>query len=195
MLDKLFKPMGYIGIKHSEKRWYDIFIPAILAVLTAIIIFTLPKPIALIGKDSLISLVNGILQILSGFYIASMAAVATFQKDGMDKPMDGIPPTLNGKALTRRNFLTYLFGYLAFMSILMYFVGGFIQLSASNISFWMVDVHFSVKFFLVTIYLFAVSNILTTTALGMHFLIDKIHRTEPKFVDEIDDNSTQEPKD
>lgn len=192
MLDKLFKPLGYIGIKHSEKRWYDIFIPAILAVLIGTIIFTLPKPIALIGKDSLISLVNGILQILSGFYIASMAAVATFQKEGMDKVMDGIPPTLNGKVLTRRNFLTYLFGYLAFMSILMYFVGGFIQLSASSISFWMIEFHRFFKFCLVVLYLFVVCNILTTTALGMHFLIDKIHRSESKFIDESAEKSSQD---
>jgi hypothetical protein len=195
MIDKLFKPMGYISIKHSEKYWFDLFIPALLALLIATIIFMLPKPIILLGKDSLISLVNGILQILSGFYIASMAAVATFQKEGMDEYMVGKPPKLKGKSLTRRNFLTYLFGYLAFMSILMYFVGGFIQLSASNISFWIVDVHSSVKFILVTAYLFVVCNILTTTALGMHFLIDKIHRENSKFVNESGEKPTDKPKD
>lgn len=192
MIDKLLKPLSYLGIKHSEKRWFDIYLPACLAVLIGIIIFNLPKPIALLGKDSLISLVNGILQILSGFYIASMAAVATFQKEGMDNYMDGIPPKLKGVSLTRRNFLTYLFGYLAFMSILMYFVGGFIQLSASNLSLWVVDWHGSIKVFLVIAYLFVVANILTTTVLGMHFLIDKIHRAEPKFVDSPD-NKEQEP--
>ncbi|WP_298775152.1 hypothetical protein [uncultured Shewanella sp.] len=188
MISKLFKPMYYLGIKHTEKRWFDVYIPMLLALLVSIIIFSLPKPIALMGKGSLISLVNGILQILSGFYIASMAAVATFQKEGMDKYMDGVPPKLGGEPLTRRNFLAYLFGYLAFMSILMYFVGGFIQLSVSNISFWMIDVHRSVKFILLAIYLFVVCNILTTTVLGMHFLIDKIHRSEAKFIEPIDKN-------
>ncbi|MGS0675670.1 hypothetical protein [Shewanella sp. 125m-1] len=184
MLDKLLKPMSYIGIKHSEKRWFDIIIPSILAVLVSIIIFNLPKPIALIGKDSLISLVNGILQILSGFYIASMAAVATFQREGMDEKMEGRPPKLKGIPLTRRNFLTYLFGYLAFMSIAMYFIGGFIQLSASSISYWTADLHALIKVICVTFYLFVVCNIMTTTVLGMHFLIDKIHREKPKFTDE-----------
>lgn len=187
MIDKLLKPMNYMGIKHAEKRWFDIYLPLCLAVLICIIIFNLPKPIALIGKDSLISLVNGILQILSGFYIASMAAVATFQKEGMDKYMDGIPPKLKGVPLTRRNFLTYLFGYLAFMSILMYFVGGFIQLSASSISFWCTGFHSSIKAILVTVYLFVICNILTTTVLGMHFLIDKIHRPEAKFIKKNDE--------
>ncbi|MGE6454450.1 hypothetical protein ACQKC5_18890 [Shewanella baltica] len=194
MIDKLLKPMGYIRIRHSEKYWFDLFIPALLAVLIATIIFILPKPIILLGKDSLIGLVNGILQILSGFYIASMAAVATFQKEGMDEYMVGAPPKLKGQSLTRRNFLTYLFGYLAFMSILMYFVGGFIQLSALNISFWIVDLHSSVKFILVTAYLFVICNILTTTVLGMHFLIDKIHREEPKFVNEKGDKPADKTK-
>ncbi|RYV03777.1 hypothetical protein SOPP22_02840 [Shewanella sp. OPT22] len=182
MIDKILKPMNYIGIKHSEKLWFDLFIPAFLSIVISIVIFNLPKPIALLGKDSLISLVNGILQILSGFYIASMAAVATFQKEGMDSKMDGIPPKLKGIALTRRNFLTYLFGYLAFMSILMYFVGGFIQLSASSISFWFSEGYLILKYSLVALYIFIVCNILTTTVLGMHFLIDKIHREKNQFL-------------
>ncbi|EIS0823132.1 hypothetical protein LY062_004648, partial [Salmonella enterica] len=142
----------------------------------------LPKNISLIGKDSLISLVNGILQILSGFYIASMAAVATFQKKGMDNIMDGVAPTLRGKKLTRRRFLTYLFGYLAFMSITLYFVGGTVQLMSSSIK----ELHLSqygwLKNLCLFIYLSFVCNILSTTALGMFFMIDKMHEEKPELI-------------
>ena len=172
---KILTPIGYAFIKHSEKRWFDLWLPLITSGLILLIIAALPKSISFIGKDSLISLVNGMLQILSGFYIASMAAVATFQKSGMDDVMSGTPPKLKGKNLTRRQFLTYLFGFLAFMSIVLYFLGGAIQLSSASIK----DMHFVtnsvIKYSAMYVYLFLVSNILFTTALGMFFMIDKMH--------------------
>lgn len=172
---KILTPIDYLFIKHSEKKWFDFVLPVIASGLAVLIICLLPKHISFIGKDSLISLVNGILQILSGFYIASMAAVATFQKNGMDDVMTGVPPTLRGKSLTRRKFLTYLFGYLAFLSITLYFIGGAMQLSSSSIK----EMHFAsvsyVKNICLFVYIFFVGNILSTTALGMFFMIDKMH--------------------
>lgn len=77
---KIITPVDYLMISHNEKKWFDFILPVIASIIIVSIINILPKNISLIGKDSLVSLVNGILQILSGFYIASMAAVATFQK-------------------------------------------------------------------------------------------------------------------
>src|SRR5258706_8987546 len=88
-----------------------------------------------------------LLQVLTGFYIASLAAVATFNKPGLDDPMAGDPPTLREdycaittvKPLTRRRFLCLLFGYLSWLSLFLYFIGkggGLIQKWASiNISY------------------------------------------------------------
>ena len=77
---KIITPVDYLMISHNEKKWFDFILLVIASIIIVSIINILPKNISLIGKDSLVSLVNGILQILSGFYIASMAAVATFQK-------------------------------------------------------------------------------------------------------------------
>ncbi|HEE0139754.1 TPA: hypothetical protein R8G72_000830 [Citrobacter youngae] len=179
---KILTPIDYIRIKHPEKRVFDIFIPVIISTLITTLIFCLDRPISIISKDGLISVINGILQILSGFYIASMAAVATFQKPGMDSVMDGTPPTLKGKDLTRRKFLTYLFGYLAFASIIMYLIGGGIQLMSPTLSHtqW-IKVPW-VKITFVGIYLFIISNIICTTILGMYFMIDKMHDEKPKLI-------------
>ncbi|MEZ9627853.1 hypothetical protein [Aliivibrio fischeri] len=190
VFDKLLKPLDYIRIKHAEKAWFDVMLPIILAVMCVAILYILPIPIAFVGNNSVISLVNGILQILSGFYIASMAAVATFQKEGMDNQMEGVPPKLKLKkknketikSLTRREFLTYLFGYLAFMSIFMYFLGGFIQLASGNISMLAAHIAPWFKYMLVAVYMFIVFNILCTTILGMHFMIDKIHRPANRII-------------
>ncbi|MDA5602982.1 hypothetical protein LRM19_01155 [Enterobacter sp. PI-10] len=172
---KILTPVDYLMISHNEKKWFDFFLPVIAAGIAVLILNLLPKSISIIGKDSLVSLVNGILQILSGFYIASMAAVATFQKKGMDSVMDGVPPRLRGKKLTRRRFLTYLFGYLAFISITLYFVGGALQLTSSSIKEFHIFQYGWLKNICVFIYLSFVCNILSTTALGMFFMIDKMH--------------------
>lgn len=174
-LSKMLTPINYVRISHAEKRVFDLWIPILLSIGTSIILYYLEKPINFINKDGLISVINGILQILSGFYIASMAAVATFQKDGMDSVMAGSPPTLKGIELTRRKFLTYLFGYLAFASILLYFIGGGLQLIAPTLhSIAWLNIKL-IKYIFVTIYIFFIMNILCTTILGMHFMIDRMH--------------------
>ncbi|EKS4709585.1 hypothetical protein U3Y24_001177 [Salmonella enterica] len=182
VFSKVFTPVDYVRIKHPEKRFFDWVLPVLTAAIITIVISILPKSVSIIGKDSLVSLVNGILQILSGFYIASMAAVATFSKEGMDDVMQGEPPTLKQHKLTRRKFLTYLFGYLAFMSIALYFIGGALQLTSSSIK----ELHLSsipmLKATLLFVYLTAVCNIIYTTALGMFFMIDKMHDEKNKLI-------------
>lgn len=182
LIAKIITPIDYLMISHNEKKWFDFILPIIASFIAVLIINVLPKNISLIGKDSLISLVNGILQILSGFYIASMAAVATFQKKGMDAVMDGVAPTLRGKKLTRRRFLTYLFGYLAFISISLYFLGGAVQLTSTSIKELHLSQYSILKNTCLFIYLTFVFNILSTTALGMFFMIDKMHEEKPELI-------------
>ncbi|USP09803.1 hypothetical protein L1S45_22075 [Aeromonas dhakensis] len=183
IVDKLLKPLRYIQISNNEKRWFDLWLPITFAVLVTVLLYLLPKPISFLGKDSIVSLTNGILQILSGFYIASMAAVATFNRDGMDDPMAGGDcPRLDGQKLTRRGFLSYLFGYLAFTSILMYFAGGLCQLMLESLRELFRDYPW-IKMVGSFLYLTALFNIIFTTVLGMHFLIDRIHRSEPHLYD------------
>lgn len=182
VFSKVFTPIDYVRIKHPEKRFFDWILPVLTAAAITVVISILPKSVSIIGKDSLVSLVNGILQILSGFYIASMAAVATFSKEGMDDVMQGEPPKLKKQKLTRRKFLTYLFGYLAFMSMALYFLGGALQLTSTSIK----ELHLSsipiVKGILLFFYLTAVCNIIYTTALGMFFMIDKMHDEKTKLI-------------
>ncbi|OWF84717.1 hypothetical protein B4907_06895 [Yersinia kristensenii] len=71
--------------------------------------------------------------------------------------------------------------YLSFFPvILLYFIGGGLQLLAPTIAkiAW-INIAL-VKQTFVTIYLFIVMNILCTTVLGMHFMIDKMHDDKQK---------------
>lgn len=186
VISKVFSPLSYLLIRHHEKRYFDFVLPAITSFMIVLVIIHLPNKITLIGKDSLISIVNGMLQILSGFYIASMAAVSTFQKDGMDKVMAGSPPTLGKKDLTRRQFLSYLFGYLAFISIVMYFAGGAMQLMQGNFSQSEFLQSPWVKKSLLFVYISIVCNIIYTTTLGMYFMINKMHDSPNELITHSD---------
>ncbi|MBF4328530.1 hypothetical protein EAY16_24965, partial [Vibrio anguillarum] len=111
-------------IKHKQKLYIDLILPVIIGVVLTAIVFFSPVQIKLLGQGSLVGLVNGLLQILIGFFVASLAAVATFQREGLDEVMVGKAPTLRGEKITRRQFVCYMFGYLALVSIVLYFGGG-----------------------------------------------------------------------
>ncbi|MDM5054444.1 hypothetical protein OB956_09145 [Aeromonas dhakensis] len=186
VLGKLIAPMKYLKIFHAEKMWFDYILPLICAVIFTAGYFYLPKPFPLTGSSGLIGQVNGLLQVLIGFYIASLAAVATFQGQGMDEFMDGNPPTLNEKRkglikevyLNRRRFLSYLFGYLALMSLVVFFIGVVVNLTSESISAWTNSLAYArfIKISALFVYIFFICNIFITTLLGLYYLTVRIHQ-------------------
>ncbi|WP_324031317.1 hypothetical protein [Aeromonas caviae] len=146
----------------------------------------MPKPFPLTGTSGLIGQVNGLLQVLIGFYIASLAAVATFQGQGMDGFMEGSPPTMNEKRkgvtkevyLSRRRFLSYLFGYLALMSLAVFFIGVIVNLTSESIFTWTKALSYTsyIKVVSLFVYMFFICNIFITTLLGLYYLTVKIHQ-------------------
>ncbi|MEF1159605.1 hypothetical protein [Vibrio parahaemolyticus] len=180
---KLLKPLYYLKIKHEQKLFIDIYLPLLVAAVFIYLLGRSPIDIAFVGSNGLVKLVNGLLQILIGFFVASLAAVATFQRKGMDEVMRGTPPTLNGIEVTRRQYLCYMFGYLAFMSIAVYFGSGVLELTMAVWKQVFGDIFAQVKLVAVFIYLTLVCNIIFTTLLALHFLTDRIVRDndiEPK---------------
>ena len=183
---RIFVPLKYWSIDHPEKRKFDLYFPIVLTV-----IFSL----ALVSKDfrkdaldnlDIIGKISGFLGVMTGFFIAALAAVATFGKAEMDDPMPGDPPLrlehkVNAETyfenLSRRRFLSLLFGYLSFISLTLYIIGYmylifdkyFIANTLPNgrslifAAFWIS-------------YMFFVSNIISNTYLGLFYLSDRIHR-------------------
>ncbi len=182
---RLLKPLDYLRIKVVEKSRYDYMYPVMIGSGLTVLLFFYPGSVQICGSDSLVSLIVNILQILTGFYIASLAAVATFSKSDMDEPMKGVPPTLvvlEKQAevtiqLSRRRFLCLMFGYLAFLSFLLYFIGGFANLFAPSLKGIIPESYTLVlKWFFVWFYLTVSSNLVVTTLLGLFYMCDKIHR-------------------
>ncbi|MUJ57507.1 hypothetical protein GM710_18230, partial [Vibrio cholerae] len=175
-IKKLLKPLYYLKIKHEQKLFIDIYLPLMVAALFLFLLSRTSVEIAFVGKSGLVQLVNGLLQVLIGFFVASLAAVATFQRPGMDENMRGKAPTLQGKGVTRRQYLCYMFGYLAFMSIAVYFGSGVLELTMKVWKETFGSYFTQVKLVAVFIYFSLVSNIIFTTLLALHFLTDRIVR-------------------
>ena len=188
--------MDYIRIRHPEKIKYDLYYPLLLAVLFCVIFGLLPAAPKIFNDQGLIKHITGMLQILTGFYIASLAAIATFNKEGMDSKMQGEPPKLTtwrfGRTevveLTRRRFLCLMFGYLSFLSFLLYFIGIGGMLSYENVKIvFQIKYHFWIKWGFVFCYLFLLSNLVITTLLALYYMADRIHRVDSELQGGIDE--------
>ncbi|MBL1419558.1 MAG: hypothetical protein COC24_003515 [Alphaproteobacteria bacterium] len=148
--------------------------------------FLLPTKVNVLGAGGFVSALNQLLSILVAFYIASLAAVSSFSSSYLDKKIAGLPIRLNVIhqrkknviELTRRMFLSTMFGYLAFISIFIYVLGVLaIQLGA-DIAVLLEDyiaINTS-RFIFVTAYTLLCTNLLFTTLLGLHYMSDRIHR-------------------
>lgn len=186
---KLFSPLSYLRIKHEEKRWYDFYIPFAVSLIVTIVYYFHANKISLIQSNGLILQVNGLLQVLIGFYIAALAAVATFASASIDDLMEGDPPTLFENyrdhkievKLTRRRFVCYLFGYLALVSFVLFCIGMVSVLIGKPfhlwlLTFWSSTVILWLKTFFIGGYTFILMNIITTTLLGLYFLAVRFHQ-------------------
>lgn len=189
MSKRLLRPLAYLRIRHDDKYRYDWYLPLVAALLLLIVLIITPGDLKFLGAEGLVSIFTGLLQILVGFYIASLAAVATFDRPSMDEKMQGDPPTLKDRRrneiiqrdLTRRQFLSMLFGYLAFVSIVLYFVGALANLlipqaiasGAITLPFWL---GWALQWLGLLVFLFVAANLLVTTMLGLFYMSDRIHR-------------------
>ncbi|WP_282876237.1 hypothetical protein [Pseudomonas peli] len=190
-LRRFFTPLSYLRIQRSGKLLDELIIPAILTALTFLIFKLAGWRVPVFGGQGVVVGVTSYLQVVSGFYIASLAAIATFNKDAMDKKMAGDPPTLTVRVkgvlkpeeLTRRRFLCFLFGYLSFISILLYFVGVGANLVAPHLAVEYSENGHYFKWIFSVIYIFFGYNLICTTLLGLYYMADRIHRVDPSFID------------
>ncbi|MBB4258035.1 hypothetical protein [Bradyrhizobium sp. CIR3A] len=100
--------------------------------------------------------------------------------------MPGEPPvrlehTVNTETyfenLSRRRFLSFLFGYMAFLTLVLYVVG-YVYLITDK--YWLSEVapNWRPTIFRIfwCVYVLALANLLSNTLLGLFYLTDRIHR-------------------
>lgn len=206
---RLLRPLGYLKISENKDSSGDTSThlvkinwgyPVVASTVSIIYFIIHPKIDDPFKPNELFDCIKQFLQILPGFYIAALAAIATFNKPSLDELLDtplSITTKEHGKvaarALTRRHFLCYLFGYLSFLSIILCLIHSIlINASPAHILknivynfFIFVDITLSTEtvekiftitnFFLLYIFLIFFFQLITITSLGLFYLSDRLH--------------------
>lgn len=193
MLSLLYRPLIYLQIKTKDKYKVklDYYLPVIISVILSSILLWLyaSQSVNIFAFDNkLISSISGFVQILPGFFIAALAAIATFPSTSMNDPMPGNSPYLSNSSLTddgedklsRRRFLCYLFSYLTYISIIGFFLITIIVFLHS-FSMGLPNIVVYVGYYLSCfISFFILIQITCLTFIGLWYLGERIHINDPR---------------
>lgn len=172
---QLLTGFRYLRVSGDGKRLLDLGLPIALTA-ASLAIDTFVVPISVIGERGLIQLINELLQVLVGFYVASLAAVATFASTALEQKAQNL--YFQGKLMRRRAFLCYMFGYLSVLSLTLYVVGVMAILGASQLHAAAQSVP-PFRSVALAVYMFFAWNMVTVTLMGLHYLIDRAQRADP----------------
>lgn len=188
LLYQLLRPISYMAIRDASKWKIDILLPMIFGIIVTICVFFLPVKVQMFGPTGLLTLLMGLLQILPGFYLTALAAVATFNRPDMDILLPSPAPTVQisvkGKPkkieLTRRRMLSMLFGYLTFISFALYFLAVGAQIIAPSMTLliaselWVLILR---QLFLL-IFVTLLGQLIFITMFGLYQLSDRMHQPD-----------------
>lgn len=184
---QLLSPFKYFAASNSAKRLIDWGVPLVLTTVVAFGSLALPSQPTFLGELGIVAKISGLMQDLAGFYIAALAAVATFHGKALDQFIAGDEPVVlkdvHGRSdrITRRRLLSLMFAYLSLMSIVLWSVGtaaeGISTSGAALMDYsWWPVAEFVLKF----AYLFGFAQLIAVTMLGLHYLGDRLHRDNPE---------------
>lgn len=117
LVSPLLSPLRYLSIRHGWWLRYNVICPLLGGFAVGAIIYATPNTNPIFGTDGLLKSLEPTLAIIGGFFVAALTLVTSEKTEVLKAPVGGeSPPSLNGEVLSRRRFLAYLFGYLAFSS-------------------------------------------------------------------------------
>jgi len=175
---QLLTPARYLRIKSEthKKLVIDYAFPVLMALVTTVAWGWRPDLLSMGGPSGIVTGVSSLIQVLVGFYVATLAAVATFPTSSLDQPTNRI--TLKKKPLMRRRFLAYLFGYLALLSLFLFVALLFRPLAHGLLGqLDSADLQKCLRLAFVFIYQFVFWQMVFITLLGLYYLTDRIHRS------------------
>lgn len=181
----LLRPLAYLTIRHSTSVmelanwWWPCLLSAALVGIGA----WLAPGANVFQPGGLVDKSLGFIQSLPGFYLAALAAVATFGRAELDQLMPGEPPVariiynnqLVAVQLTRRRFLCLMFSYLTALSFGITLAGLAAQFLAPYLAASVGSYHAPVKALGTFIYLAATLQMLSITLWGLYYLGERIH--------------------
>ena len=185
---QILRPFSYLMIRHEKKYIFDWLAPCVGSLISTAVLLFGKDYVVVFGKTGLIASLLSFIQILPGFYIAALAAIATFNRNDIDLKMPEPSPKVdilirgvkNTIDLTRRRFLCMLFSYLtaqAFtLSLASVVLMHFSDLAKSVIP---LSFHLTTKLSVVALFSFGFWQMLIATFWGLYYLGDKLNQPDP----------------
>lgn len=181
------RSLNYLRVNHGYALRYNWIYPLVLGGATALGILQLVSAISLFEADGFVRSFTPVLSILAPFYIAALAAVATFSGNpSVDRPFNMSQPVLlkvigdggdwENIDITPRHFLSLLFGYCTSLSILLLFASIFAPFIAKLAEFAPCDWASFLLSIVFVVFVFLLSQLILGTLLGVYYLADRIHR-------------------
>lgn len=193
LIYQMGRGFAFAGVDHPNLKFAFRWAALIAAVILAVGYLALPVKPALVGEGSLSRHLISVFSTLPGFFIAALAAVATFSRPEMDMTMPEPAPRLRLRVgnetdwvdLTFRMFLSHLFGYLTTLGFLAVFFfltvdllsnsGNDLLQKIPNATVGLV-VSKTANVVYVGLACWLSIQIMLTTMLGIYFLAERVHR-------------------
>jgi len=119
---RLLAPLRYLQIRHPEKRMYDVVIPSIVGVAAWAFYLAIQPRAELFGDAGLLRFARDLLVMAVPFMVGALAAVSMGAPGpNIDRRPMGAELWLDNDALTMRQFLCFLLGYLSFLGLVTLF--------------------------------------------------------------------------
>ncbi|WP_459663682.1 hypothetical protein [Novosphingobium sp. 11B] len=170
----------------SSKITYDFVLPFVVALPVTIFVQRMHVSLGLFADSGLVPNVINLLNLLIAFFIAALAAVATFDRVGLDDHLKGEPAILRRKnnrstivehVLTHRQFVCYLFGYLSFTSIILLF-GLYVARMFGDQLREILEISAFLRIAMKSVggfaFFFLLAQLAVTMLLGIYFLCDRL---------------------
>ncbi|WP_186059649.1 hypothetical protein [Burkholderia gladioli] len=185
----LLRPFAYWSIRFDKKWQLDWGLPTLLTLISiaAVVGASCLKPVVVLGDAGLLAKILSFVQSLPGFYIAALAAIATFNRVDIDRIMPAPPPRMNvnirGRSiaidLTRRRFLCVLLAFLTAESLVLIVTAMFGLSAAPSIKTAFSDEHQRIVLYVCfAIYMLFFWQMLCVTFLGLFYLGERIHQPD-----------------
>ncbi|MFU0502983.1 hypothetical protein [Pseudaminobacter sp. NGMCC 1.201702] len=198
----LFYPLNYLSLRDEYGR--KLFRRNWIAVLLVVVVLSAPFIIFdanYFGDKGFLDRFGSFSAVLTGFYIAALVGVASFASsigdlDGEIEigrisrptpfPLEDDEPV---EFLTRRQYVCSMFGYLAFVSLVLS-VGAILFIVAANpantaliASFrpeqWPIEI---ISGTAIVTFNVVLAHLLVTTCHGLYYLIDRLYAEKPKLL-------------
>ncbi|MBB4091529.1 hypothetical protein HGG72_23295 [Ochrobactrum pecoris] len=181
-------------IKHPDLAPFLTWVPLTVGLLLSLGFELLPVRPKFTGDGSVSRHMLNVFAILPGFYIAALAAVATFNREEMDFEMPNPAPKMvlrtrgvdQEMSLTFRMFLSHMFSYLtalSFVAVFLFMGAELIAPSAKLLIEMLPTAWKRIAIFVVSggyllLSFWLAAKIVLTTMIGLYFLAERIHRPQ-----------------